>query len=79
MCRTLSYQAVTMVPYDGGGEGLTIPHINPDICVGCGGCEFICPVRPNRAIFVEGNKVHRRREAFDVEEKEELIIDDFGF
>jgi len=71
-------QAVTMIPYD-EGEGLTIPYINPDICVGCGGCEFICPVRPNRAIFVEGNKVHRLREAFEVEEKEEVIIDDFGF
>jgi len=71
-------QAVTMIPYD-GGEGLTIPHINPDICVGCGGCEFICPVRPNRAIFVEGNKVHQKREAFKEEKQEDIIIDDFGF
>lgn len=71
-------QAVTMVPYEAGG-GLTIPHINPDICVGCGGCEFICPVRPHRAIFVEGNAVHQTREAFEVEEKKEVEIDDFGF
>jgi ferredoxin len=71
-------QAVTMVPYE-AGEGLTIPHINPDICVGCGGCEFICPVRPHRAIFVEGNAVHQTREAFEVEEKKEVEIDDFGF
>ena len=69
-------QAVTMVPYK---DGLTIPHITPDICVGCGGCEFICPVRPHRAIFVEGNVEHRVREAFDVEEKEEVKVDDFGF
>lgn len=69
-------QAVTMVPYK---DGLTIPRINPDICVGCGGCEFICPVRPNRAIFVEGNVEHRQREAFEVEEKEEIKVDDFGF
>ncbi|MFV0311730.1 MAG: 4Fe-4S dicluster domain-containing protein [Dysgonomonas sp.] len=71
-------QAVTMVPYE-GHEGLTIPHITPDICVGCGGCEFICPVRPNRAIFVEGNAVHQTRKAFEVEEKKEVKVDDFGF
>ncbi|MDR2956030.1 MAG: 4Fe-4S dicluster domain-containing protein [Prevotella sp.] len=69
-------QAVTMVPYR---DGLTIPKINPDICVGCGGCEFICPVRPNRAIFVEGNTVHKQRDHFEVEEKEEVQVDDFGF
>ncbi|MDR1341498.1 MAG: 4Fe-4S dicluster domain-containing protein, partial [Prevotellaceae bacterium] len=44
-------QAVTMVPYK---DSLTIPQINVEICVGCGGCEFICPVRPFRAIHVEG-------------------------
>ncbi|WP_029905775.1 4Fe-4S binding protein [Prevotella sp. 10(H)] len=71
-------QAVTMIPYE-GHEGLTIPHTTPDICVGCGGCEFICPVRPNRAIFVEGNVVHQQRKAFEVEEKVEEKIDDFGF
>lgn len=69
-------QAVTMIPYK---DGLTIPHITPDICVGCGGCEFICPVRPHRAIFVEGNIEHREREAFHIEEKEEVKVDDFGF
>ncbi|MDU1892447.1 MAG: 4Fe-4S dicluster domain-containing protein [Dysgonomonas sp.] len=71
-------QAVTMIPYE-GHEGLTIPHINPDICVGCGGCEFICPVRPNRAIFVEGNKVHQQRAAFVDEKKDDIVVDDFGF
>ncbi len=69
-------QAVTMVPYK---EGLTIPHINPDICVGCGGCEFICPVRPNRAIYVEGNAVQQQAQAFKVEKKQDVEIDDFGF
>lgn len=43
-------QAVHMVPYH---NGLTIPSIDPSICVGCGACESICPVRP-LAIFVEG-------------------------
>lgn len=50
-------QAVRMVPWQ---KGLTIPEIEPDLCVGCGGCEFICPVRPQRAIVVDGLPVHDR-------------------
>lgn len=71
-------QAVTMVPYE-GHEGLTIPHTDPEICIGCGGCEFICPVRPDRAIFVEGNAVHQQRKAFETGEQEDIKVDDFGF
>jgi ferredoxin len=69
-------QAVKMVPYK---DGLTIPFIDAAICVGCGGCEFICPVRPHRAIYVEGNKIHKQAKAFDVEKKETDEITDFGF
>jgi ferredoxin len=69
-------QAVKMLPYK---NGLTVPFIDADLCVGCGGCEFICPVRPQRAIYVEGNKVHQQAKAFAVEKKEEKEITDFGF
>lgn len=69
-------QAVKMVPYK---NGLTEPFIDEDICVGCGGCEYICPVRPQRAIYVKGNKVHQQAKAFVVEKKEEQEITDFGF
>ena len=69
-------QAVTMIPYKGG---LTIPAIDTDLCVGCGACEFICPVRPYRAIYVEGNKVHRKIKPLEAEIKENIKIDDFGF
>lgn len=53
-------QAVHMVPWK---DGLTIPEVDPDLCIGCGGCEFICPVRPNKAIVVNGLKVHERAKA----------------
>jgi polyferredoxin len=69
-------QAVKMIPYK---NGLTIPFIDADICVGCGGCEFICPVHPQRAIYVEGNETHQQARAFDVEEKTDEPITDFGF
>lgn len=69
-------QAVSMVPYRGG---LTIPHINPDICVGCGGCEYVCPARPYRAIYIEGNEVHQQAVPFKESEKHDEAPDDFGF
>jgi ferredoxin len=69
-------QAVTMIPYK---DGLTIPQINIEICVGCGGCEFICPVRPFRAIHIEGHAVQSKAKPFEEQEKEEKEIDSFGF
>lgn len=68
-------QAVHMVPYKGH---LTIPEIRTEICVGCGGCEFICPAIPHKAIFVEGITQHHRIELVKDEVKE-YEIDDFGF
>ncbi len=68
-------QAVHMVPYKGH---LTIPEINPEICVGCGGCEFICPSQPWKAIFVEGITLHKTIE-LKPEEVEEVEVDGFGF
>jgi ferredoxin len=69
-------QAVTMIPR---GDGLTSPRVDTSICIGCGGCEYICPVRPLRAIHVEGNPVQSERAAFKEDDSKEVIIDDFGF
>ena len=69
-------QAIKMVPYK---NELTIPSVNPDICVGCGGCEYVCPVRPYRAIYVEGNPVHLKAQKFKEAEKEDIQLDNFGF
>ncbi len=56
-------KAVHMVPYlNTSGRKLVIPEINEAICVGCGGCEHACPTKPYKAIFVDGNPVHRLAE-----------------
>ncbi len=49
--------AVRMVPYRGA---LTIPALNTDLCIGCGSCEFVCPVVPQRAITVRSVQMHER-------------------
>lgn len=69
-------QAVKMVPYK---DGLTIPSLNPEICIGCGGCEFICPVRPYQAIYIEGNDVHHKAIAPEESDRFHKEVDDFGF
>jgi|AGTN01.3.fsa_nt_gi hypothetical protein len=68
-------QAVRMVPYKGV---LTIPEINPEICVGCGGCEYVCPAIPYKAIYVGGLQTQNIIE-IEHKEVEEIVIDDFGF
>lgn len=69
-------QAVSMVPYR---DGLTIPHTDPDICVGCGGCEYVCPAVPHKAIYVEGEEIHLQAKPFEDTEAHEEEIDGFGF
>jgi len=69
-------QAVHMIPYKGT---LTIPKVEPELCVGCGGCESICPVRPHRAIIIEANEVHLEAQKPKEEEAIEVDIDGFGF
>ena len=70
-------QAVHMVPY--GDKGLTIPETNVDLCVGCGGCEYICPARPFRAIYIEGKPVQTEATPPPKEEVEEVEDVGFGF
>jgi ferredoxin len=48
-------KACHMVPFSGN---LVIPEVDEDTCIGCGHCEFACPVTPYKAIFVDGNRIH---------------------
>ncbi|MDE6343054.1 MAG: 4Fe-4S binding protein [Muribaculaceae bacterium] len=48
--------AITMIE---SAEGVKIPAINTERCIGCGACENLCPARPFSAIYVEGHEQHR--------------------
>lgn len=69
-------QAVHMVPF--GDTGLTIPEITPDLCIGCGGCESICPQVP-AAIRIEGVTTQVNATPPTVDVIKEVEITDFGF
>lgn len=47
--------AVKMVKNE---KGKAIPTVMEELCMGCGACEFLCPVRPISAIHVDGLKSH---------------------
>lgn len=73
--------AVSMIEYGDSAKNLTIPVIEQKLCIGCGACEHICPVRPYRAIYIDGMLQHKEAElGYDPNAKQESIeLDDFGF
>ena len=64
-------KAVHMKPYEGK---LVIPEVRDKYCIGCGACEFACPVTPYKAIYIEGNSVHLLAEK-NTELKEQQKVD----
>ncbi len=48
--------AITMGPEM--RDGLAIPVIDQDRCIGCGACQYACPVRPEQAVIVSPLAVH---------------------
>jgi len=70
-------QAVRMEPYT---DNLTLPHVYSELCIGCGGCESICPARPIKAINVLANEVHQTAQKPPEDKTQETKKDiDFGF
>ena len=52
--------AIEMVPSDPDDDlSPSVPAVNENACIGCGACEYLCPVRPLSAIHVEGHEVHK--------------------
>jgi len=52
--------AIEMVPSDPNDDlSPSVPAINEAQCIGCGACEYVCPVRPLSAIHVEGHETHK--------------------
>ncbi len=52
--------AIKIVPCNPNDEkSHYMPVVNESKCIGCGACEYYCPVRPLSAIYVNGNEVHR--------------------
>ena len=52
-------QAVSTVPFS---ANLRLPQMHPELCIGCGACEYACPVRPTRAITIKAHAEHSRAE-----------------
>lgn len=63
-------KAVMMVDYK---NGLKIPEVTDKYCIGCGACEFACPVRPYKAIYVDGHLVHQLAEVKPTEKLDQKI------
>lgn len=55
--------AILMVPKDKDANpddpaAVMIPAVDTEKCLGCGACEYLCPVRPFSAIYVNGRTRH---------------------
>ena len=70
-------KAITMVPVP-GKSFLYYPKLNRDLCIGCGGCEYICPQKPKAIKVVALADQSLAQEPTD-DIQQEVEVNDFGF
>lgn len=70
-------KAITMVPVP-GKSFLYYPKLNRDLCIGCGGCEYICPQKPKAIKVVALVDQSLAQEPTD-DVQQEVEVNDFGF
>ena len=70
-------KAITMVPVP-GKSFLYYPKLNRDLCIGCGGCEYICPQKPKAIKVVALADQSLAQEPTD-DVQQEVEVNAFGF
>lgn len=70
-------KAITMIPFR--KEGLYLPSVKQAFCIGCGGCEYICPALPDKAMIVYALEVQGTANVPSLDKQEKIKVDDFGF
>jgi ferredoxin len=60
-CAACAEVCPTHAVYTITEKNIRHPKLKPDVCIGCGACQFVCPVRETpKAIYVKANKVHTK-------------------
>jgi ferredoxin len=50
--KSIYLREETFVDRDGNETTVKRPYIDPDLCTGCGACEYACPVIDEPAVYV---------------------------
>ena len=56
-----------------GEEGIIVPVIEQEFCVGCGACEYMCPIIPEKAIVIKPLAVHQTAEMLEFRDDANII------